>query len=177
MSTATHEAGHATIGRVLTFPCGRTTIKQDHDSLGHSIIPDPWMCLQAWEDRGKFRAFDAELHARIMTFMAGVEAEIAINGHTEGGDGDDRYQIDLMLERLHPSADMEKIERRLRAMTRMLIRRHRAKIERVTKALLAKKTLSARQLDKLVGRSIHDIPINDANLPPEFHSSPEESHP
>jgi hypothetical protein len=35
--------------------------------------------------------------------------------------------------------------------------------KRRSKALLAKKTLSADQLDKLVGRSIHTMPINEAN--------------
>jgi hypothetical protein len=42
----------------------------------------------------------------------------------------------------------------------MLVRRHRARIERVAKALLAKTTLSAKQLDKLVGRSVDDVKVN-----------------
>jgi hypothetical protein len=105
------------------------------------------------------------VRARIITIMAGAEAEAAIFGHSQGGDGEDRYQIALMLEGLG-LADPDKKERRLRAMTRMLVRRHRALIERAAEALLAKKTLTARQLDKLVGRSVHNIPINEANLPP-----------
>jgi hypothetical protein len=39
-------------------------------------------------------------------------------------------------------------------MTRMLVRRHRARIERVAKALLDKTTLTAKQIDKLVGLRI-----------------------
>jgi hypothetical protein len=42
----------------------------------------------------------------------------------------------------------------------MLVRRHRARIERVAEALLARMTLSAKQLDKLVGRSVDDVTIN-----------------
>jgi hypothetical protein len=53
-----------------------------------------------------------------------------------------------------------KTEARLRAMTRMLVRRHRARIERVAKALLANTTLSAEELDKLVGRSVNDVKVN-----------------
>ena len=36
----------------------------------------------------------------------------------------------------------------------MLVRRHRALIERVAKALLAKTELSADELDELVGKSV-----------------------
>ena len=43
-------------------------------------------------------------------------------------------------------------------MTRMLVRRHRHRIERVAAALLTKRKLSGRQIDKLAGRSIADVP-------------------
>jgi hypothetical protein len=46
---AYHEAAHAVIGRVLTLPCGRATIKPDHDSAGHSFCPDPYFCIYEWE--------------------------------------------------------------------------------------------------------------------------------
>jgi hypothetical protein len=65
-----------------------------------------------------------------------------------------------MAEELNPSTNWGKLEPRLRAMTRMLVRRHRARIERVAKALLARTTLSARALDKLVGRSVDDVKVN-----------------
>ena len=57
-------------------------------------------------------------------------------------------------------APWSRLEPRLRAMTRLLIRRHRSRIERVAKALLAKTTLSARQLDKLIGMSVDDVQVN-----------------
>jgi hypothetical protein len=37
------------------------------------------------------------------------------------------------------------------------VRRHRQRIERVAKALLAKTTISGKQLDRLVGRSIDEL--------------------
>ena len=43
-------------------------------------------------------------------------------------------------------------------MTRMLVRRHRHRIERVAAAPLTKRKLSGRQIDKLAGRSIADVP-------------------
>jgi hypothetical protein len=46
-------------------------------------------------------------------------------------------------------------------MTRMLVRRHRTRIERVAKALLAHKTLSAEYLDRLVGRSVDGVNVNE----------------
>lgn len=147
--------------RVLTLDCGGASIKPDHDSAGHAITNDPWGCLSAWERRGKVRDNpDAVWHARIIAFMAGVEAEIVLLGSTMGGDGYDRYQIELMAEELLNCRDWSKLEQRLRSMTRMLVRRHGVLIERVANALLRKKTLNGKQLDKLVGRSVNDVKVN-----------------
>ncbi len=64
-----------------------------------------------------------------------------------------------MFEQIETS-DPDWYEARLRKMTRMLVRRHRASIERVANALLNKVALTAEQLDKLVGRSIADVKVN-----------------
>jgi hypothetical protein len=85
--------------------------------------------------------------------MAGAEAEMELLGKKAIGDGDDRYQIELMAERLCCSPPWEKLEPRLRAMNRMLVRRHRALIERIAKALLAKTTLTDRQATRQADRS------------------------
>jgi hypothetical protein len=75
-------------------------------------------------------------------------------------DREDRTQIELMAAEL-PSGDLwERREPRLRAMTRMLVRRHKARITRVAKALLSKTAFTAEQLDKLVGKSIDDVNVN-----------------
>jgi len=103
--------------------------------------------------------------------MAGFEAEVELLGSTQGGDGDDRHQIELMAEELKPGTNWEKLEPRLRAMTHMLVRRHKARIERVAKALLARTTLSAKQLDKLVGRSVDDVKVNAPFLLAMYRSS------
>jgi hypothetical protein len=163
-ATAYHEAGHAVVGRVLTLVCGPATIKPDYDegSAGHSICADPYACIYEWEKRGKVRDSDnAVWVARILQFMAGTEAEAELLGKARGGDNHDRYQIALMLEEIVPApVDLDRYEARLRAMARMLVRRHRARIERVAAAFLAKTTLSARELDKLVGRSVADVKVN-----------------
>jgi ATP-dependent Zn protease len=156
--TAYHEAGHAVIGRVLTLDCGGATIKPDHESAGHSITEEPFACIYAWEKRGKVREPVAVWHARIITFMAGAEAVAVLLGSVSLGDGEDRYQIATMAEELYEVWD--RIEPRLRAMTRMLVRRHRALIERVAEALIDRTTLSRDELDKLVGRSVDDVKVN-----------------
>ena len=161
--TAYHEAGHAVIGRVLTLHCGGATIRPNFTEAeaGHAITRDPYACLHEWEKRGHVRdSRDAVYHARIMTYMAGAEAEMILLGSSGVGDGDDRYQIALMADELHRDTDWDRLEPRLRAMTRMLVRRHKARIERVAKALLARTTVSANALDKMVGRSVDDVRIN-----------------
>jgi ATP-dependent Zn protease len=160
-TTAYHEAGHAVIGRVLTLHCGGATIKPDYDEevAGHSIA-DHSGCAYQWEKRGKVRGVNADLHASIVTVMAGAEAEMELLGSKAVGDGNDRYQIELMAEELGRDADWERLEPRFRAMTRMLVRRHKARIERVAEALLDKTTLSVKALDKLVGRSVDDVKVN-----------------
>jgi Spy/CpxP family protein refolding chaperone len=92
-----------------------------------------------------------------------ITSGFEFSAHT--GDGDDRYQIELMSEQLECDPDQwDRIEARLRAMTRMLVRRHRERIERVAEALLAEKTLSAKAIDKLAGRSINDVKENEPFL-------------
>lgn len=119
-TTAYHEAGHAVIGRVLTLPCKHATIKPNYDKAGagYTITPDPYACLYEWERRGHMRGggLDTVFHARIMTYMAGAEVETVLLGSRAEGDGDDRYQIALMAEQL--DVDWDRLEPRLRAMTR-----------------------------------------------------------
>ena len=153
--TATHEAGHAAIARVLTLACGEASIRPDYDaaSAGYSITHAPLECEDIWYQRFKIRDDGTVYRARIMAFMAGSEAEAELLGSCQGGDGDDLYQVALMAEQLE-RCDLE----RLRRMTRMLVRRHRDRIERVAAALLAEQDLSGERIDELVGRSVADVP-------------------
>jgi hypothetical protein len=50
--------------------------------------------------------------------------------------------------------------KRSRKQLKQTARRHKASIERVAKTLLARTTVSAKALDKMVGRSIDDVRIN-----------------
>ena len=149
--TAYHEAGHSTICRVLTLKCGRATIKPNVKEMtaGKAITFDITDCDTAWQKRGKWRTMEGAWQGRIIAFMAGAEAEIEFFGHCDGGEGDDRYQIALMAEELlaelPAGIDWNTREPRLRAMTRMLVRRHRTRIEHVAQALLAHRSLSAKK--------------------------------
>jgi hypothetical protein len=158
LNIATHEAGHAVIARVLTLLCGEATIKPDYEEgcAGYAAIGDPLESVTVWHSRFKRRtlyAVDAAYRARIIACMAGTEAEAELLGAAEGGDGEDLYHIGLLAEEL-PGCDLD----RLRRMTRMLVRRHRKRIERVAKVLLVKETLTEKQIDRLAGRSIADVP-------------------
>jgi hypothetical protein len=168
-STATHEAGHAVIGRVLTLLCGSASIVGAESSLGRSVTAHEDDCTMEWLIRGKERGtpvnrWCAAAHARIMTCMAGREAEEVLLGRFDGGDGGDLERITEISNALIPGIDAaaawDKCEARLRRMTRMLVHRHRERIARVADALLAKGRLTRRELDKLTGRSIDDLKLS-----------------
>jgi hypothetical protein len=164
-ATAHHEAGHAVIARVLTLPTGHASIKPNYrvGRAGHVVNVEPYACMSEWGKRGKVRETNAIWHAKIIMLMAGAESEKALLGSPALGDGDDRYQILLLAEELVGNANWAaKLEPRLRAMTRMLVRRHRVLIKRVAKALLASPSLSlsGKTLDKIVGRSVDDVTVN-----------------
>ena len=123
------------------------TARSDHDSAGHTRIEDPYI-IQGWLDEdGKWREFDTIMRGRILAMMAGCEAEEECLGFCEGGDGEDRYQIALMLDVL-PGADTK--EARMRRFARTLVRRHRAAIERVAHALMDLDELDAEGIARLV---------------------------
>jgi hypothetical protein len=83
--------------------------------------------------------------------MAGREAEEEILGSCSGGDDDDRYQVNLMLDSVLPQdADVPAVARRLRASTRHLVRRHRQAIERVAVLLIKHGTLDAEAIDAAI---------------------------
>ena len=152
--TAIHEAGHAVIGRVLGMACGKVTIvpNPSDDSGGHAITHDQWVTAKAWKERGKVgRDMASVFRGRIMTYMAAAEAEIVCIGRCLGGDGHDRGQIELMRgEAAAPNDDWDRYERRLRAKTRALVRRHRDKIEHLAKKLIEWRTVSGRNVDRLL---------------------------
>src|ERR1051326_278687 len=137
-ATAIHEAGHAVIGRVLEFRCGKSSIRVRGKTSGYSMIPEPLQAVGDWENRwAKYhRDLDAAYRARIMIQMAGRAAEEECVGDCPGGDGDDQYRVAGMIVDLGVDAKRgEALQQRLRRMTAMLVRRHRQKIEALARAL------------------------------------------
>jgi hypothetical protein len=157
LHTAVHEASHATVARVLTLACGGTTIVPDAESLGFCAIADPLDIEAAWWMRGKVRGPDAAWHGHIIALMAGAEGEAMVFGSLRCSDSYDRDRIERYAEQFVGGRSWSQVEPRLRAMTRMLVRRHRPLIEEVAAALLDRKTLSGEELDGLVGRSVDDV--------------------
>jgi hypothetical protein len=135
--------------------CGAATIVADHDSVGHSITGDAYRTYETWEERGKFRGDELRsiCRGRILTLMAGEEAENELLGGSDGGVDDDRYQIAVMANMRDAFSDYDEWSRykpRMRRQARRLVRRHRDKIERVAGALLERGTLEAHEVDSLV---------------------------
>ena len=165
-ATAIHEAGHAVIGRVLDLACGGATImpNEAEGEAGHAIFGDPYQSYGVWDDRYVTAAFNGKLptiyrtlgmayRARIITLMAGAEAEAVICGRRAVGDGDDRRQIEMMAASSDseiPEDSWPHYEPRMRRQTRRLIRKHREQIERVASALVERETLTAEQIDELL---------------------------
>jgi hypothetical protein len=87
-----------------------------------------------------------------MARMAGREAEREILGH-QGDEAHylhDEVQIAWMLDDAEPWADPQSFKTRLRAKTRMLVRRHRKSIEWVARALLSRGTLAPEDVEALI---------------------------
>ena len=97
---AVHEAGHTVVGRALGMTCGDASIIRDPEEgeEGHSICADPYTVQWDWEQRGKFRLPRSVFVGRILTFMAGAEAERELLGVEPTGDSYDRGQVALMAD-------------------------------------------------------------------------------
>jgi len=151
--TAVHEAGHAVIGRVLGLKCGKVTIVPDfrEKTSGVATVHGQWKTYEAWEKRGKYRDISSVYRGRIIMLMAGAEAEIVCTGRCRGGDDHDRLQIAITMEEVAiPNDDLQRYEQRLRIKTSALIRRHLRKIEHLAKALVEHRTISGRDVDRLL---------------------------
>ena len=157
-STAIHEAGHAVIGRVLDMCGGGASIVDDDNFAGRVDIRLPSAIQDHWEKQlQKYRYFESVFIGRILTCMAGAEAEIMLAGShaEESGDVGDRDQITLMFDGASEAPGLRELreethEARLRRFTRVLVRRHSDKIERVAEALLMRQHLSGEEIDELV---------------------------
>ena len=146
-NTAIHEAGHAVIAIVLGLSVRGATIIPDGNSAGHIIYgtapEDTW---EKWLERGKYRTLASVVRARIISTMAGAEAERELIGYCDGGDGDDVYQVTCMADsELMPTLSDEwaPLELRMRRQTRRLVKRHRENIKLIANALAERRTLSA----------------------------------
>jgi hypothetical protein len=91
LHTAVHEAGHAVIALALGYPIAYATIEADENSAGHVIYVDIHDVVLEWEKQGLWhRSPQSAYRARIISVMAGAEAENELCGKCDGGDGDDR---------------------------------------------------------------------------------------
>jgi hypothetical protein len=180
-ATAIHEAGHAVVARVLGLVCGDATIIPDYGdatiipdyeegSAGCAIVHDPWATVAKWDreierywQRGVLppRSRDARSAFRgfIITKMAGAEAEMEFLGGCAGGDDHDRREIEAVAQFTREAGLQDddlwrRYEPRMRRQARRLIRNHRAKIERVARALQRRRTLTGQEIDRLMASRV-----------------------
>jgi hypothetical protein len=146
---ATHEAGHAVIGRVLNVPCGDASIadgiacgfdieQRVSGRLGIAGIGSSAETWREWRHQGRPRCLRSVLIARAIAFMAGAEAEIAFFGENiPDGDSYDREGVAEIIV-----GAPKWVESRLRSFTRTLVHRHKDSIEAVSRRLLRDVTVS-----------------------------------
>ena len=151
-TTAIHEAGHAVIARILGLVCGKVTIKGQWN-VGIQDHRRPGVCMRLLGATRQNRPIQAAFRGRILAYMAGREAEVELLGQCQGGDNDDQSRIGLMLEDLYPGEwdQQDKFERRLRRFARNLVRRHRPKIEVLSRALIEQRTRSDKRVRLAAG--------------------------
>lgn len=171
--SAHHEAGHAVIARVLGLLGGAATIAANHlfQSYGGS---ETYLAktMKYWRrpiSKGGHKKLvrrnrPCAYRAKVIESMAGREAEHECLGtRSRRGDYYDRDDIEELMPKIYPGASRAELRRRqnrLRRMTRVLVRRHRDKIERVALALLQHRTLSGKAIDAL----LPEIPAPAAQL-------------
>ena len=152
--TAIHEAGHAVIGRLLKMLCGGASIIPNDDlgSAGNATIEPADVIAHQWELRGKFREYPrSAMRGRILTAMAGREAEAAILGDVLGCDEADLETIEAMAEDVVDDLDRRPVvEARLRRFARQLVCRHRQDIERIAAALEERHALTGEEIDAMM---------------------------
>jgi hypothetical protein len=146
---AVHEAGHAIIGRVLDMTGAAVSICGPKDFAQSAVKTEIQTTQQRWNYRGRFRNRACVEHARILTFMAGSEAESMFCGGASNYDCDDRWQIAMMIHEEAIGGQVGQLESKLRRWSRVLCKRHQSAISIVASALERDGSLSVSQIDKL----------------------------
>jgi hypothetical protein len=148
---AVHEASHAVVGRRCGMLCGGVTIDPDEDGSAFSITADPHAIQWHYEQMGRFISPEKIMRRRILTFMAGSEAENLIFGDNGGGDGDDRVQIEMMMAETTGSDDAGAAEKDLRHQARSAVRWFEGQIRRLAERLVAERTMTSERVDIIIG--------------------------
>jgi ATP-dependent Zn protease len=132
LEVAFHEAGHSVIARVLGLRSGRATLC-DHDGVARAYFAD-----------------DGSVD-NVLAVLAGRAATEVILGYASdyGCSIDDDQALALLKAHGREPWYAKIVQRQCLDDARALIRRHRGAVERVADALLAKETLTAREIDAL----------------------------
>jgi hypothetical protein len=151
------------IGRILGLTCGDVTIERNEEEMYEGFATS-WVerSIEDWDARGRDRRRSL-LRARIMTLMAGREAESVLLGNHSRGDRDDRKEILLAVDPTFGGGAYDgqsalRWLRRLRDRTRNLVIRHRVLIDVIAAALLEQQQLSGLAIDTLMRQNGAYVP-------------------
>jgi hypothetical protein len=156
-TTAIHEAAHAVIGRVLGLPCGAVSVRgsEDGKELGHAVVVDP---VRVWR-RGD-GARRPMVEASCACLYAGAEAERVILGLEATGDESDRDRATSLIRivGVRGASGVQddawhRYEAKLRGRAAAFVAKHRATIERVAASLLARGSLSGREVNAIMAQA------------------------
>jgi hypothetical protein len=114
-------------------------------NVGKFEFAMPPVTRKVWKQEGYIRPFYYASDAVVMSLMAGAVAKLEILGDVCGGDGGDKKLIESIIP------DDREYKARLAGVTRMLVRRHRGRIEHLAKVLWERGTLSNEEIDREIG--------------------------
>jgi ATP-dependent Zn protease len=146
LKTATHEAGHAVVYRVLDIPVRYASIKQNGDILGE-VAP----VLSDDKNEPEKEAMACFAGAMAETELLGIKGQMSV---------DDRFRVEVSIGELFGNGLIgsssqfktrcKKHHTLLEREARKLVHQHRDVIARVAKALMKRERLSGKQLDKII---------------------------
>jgi hypothetical protein len=109
---ATHESGHAVIGRVLGLRCGGATIEDGH---AHAVVATALDVNNDLIERGEYRDFRSSVFDKICVCLAGPEAEAIKFGDADAR-GDQRMIDDLQLRYFISDAEVGRLRPQVHAL-------------------------------------------------------------
>ena len=154
MLDAYHEAGHAVAAWYLRCPLVSVSIEEDAESVGRVCFDIP----DAFEHRKDAEAF---LHRHLVISLAGAAAEVLLLRGVVDWDhpelsGDRAVAVDLAFRLTGSAVAAGALLGSAMARALNTLRANRSALDQVATALERRGTLSAAEIERLIGRPDHE---------------------